>query len=205
MPAGPLGETMKTLNKILPAAVLAASVAAAAACTSTSSTTHATSSAPATHAATTGTESMAGQVTGAAVVASQNGPTVPLTMTGPVATTSSFTPPGGNSTHATITFKTPSDGNLVVAAVAPDANKTPVPSAKTCAFSQTVHATYVVNGAKSTGKFAGATGSGTATFYFAATGPKLPDGKCNQADNAQPLAKGAITTFTASGPLTLKP
>ncbi len=148
---------------------------------------------------------MAGQVTGAAAVAGQNGPTVPLTMTGPVATTSTFVPPNGNSTKATVTFKTPSDGNLVVDATAPDANATPVPNAKTCAFTQTVHATYVVNGAKSTGKFAGATGSGTARFSFAATAPRLAaDGKCDTSDSAQPLAKGAIVIFTASGPLTLK-
>jgi len=191
------------MNKILPAAGLAALVLAATACSSSSSSTHATGSSSATHAATTGTESMTGQVTGAAAVTGTNGPTVPLTLTGPVATTSAFTPPGGTSTHSVVTFKTP-DGNLVVAAVAPGANQNPALNAKTCAMAQTIHATYVVNGAKSTGKFAGATGKGTATFSFAATAPKLASGKCNDSENAQPLAKGAIVIFTASGPLTLK-
>ena len=184
---------MTSANKILPAAVLTAfAVSAVAGCSSSSSTT----------ATTTGTETLAGTVLGAAAVAGNNGPTVPLTLTGPVATTSSFVPPNNNSTKAVITFKTPV-GNLVVAANAPDANQNPVPNATTCYFSQTVHATYVVQGG--TGKFAGATGSGKATFAFSATAPKLASGKCDESDNAQPLAKGAVVTFTASGPLTVKP
>ena len=94
-------------------------------------------SAPAaTPAASTGTETLAGQVTGKAAVTGKNGPTIPLTLTGPVATTSSFTPPGGNGTKAPVTFKTP-DGNLVVNADAPDANQQPTVNLKTCFFSQT--------------------------------------------------------------------
>jgi hypothetical protein len=194
------------MNKILPATVLAAFTLAAAACSSSGTTAStATGTATASASATTGTETMAGQVTGAAAVTGNNGPAVPLTMTGPVATTSTFTPPNGNGTKATITFKTPHDGNLVVNATAPDANASPAVNPKTCFFSQTVHATYVVDGAKSTGTFAKATGSGKAVFYFAADGPKLASGKCNEADNAQPLSKGAVVTFTASGPLTVKP
>lgn len=180
------------MSRILPFALLAASVVSASACSSTATLV------------TSGTETMAGSVTGAAAVSGKNGPTVPLTLTGPVATTSSFTPPGNNAgTKATLTFKTP-DGNLVVAADAPDANQTPPVNPKTCYSTQTIHATYVVTGAKSTGKFEGATGKGTATFYWADDAPKLADGKCNESEDAQPLAKGAVVTFTASGPLTLK-
>ena len=182
------------MSKILPAAVLTAfAVSAASGCTSSATT-----------ATITGTEAMRGQVTGAAAVSGQNGPTVPLTLTGPVNTTSSFTPPNSDATHVTVTFKTPA-GNMVVNAVAPDAGQNPVPNPTTCLMTQTTDATYVVVPAKSTGKFAEATGSGKATFYFKAFAPKLADGKCDTSDTAQPLASHAIVTFTASGPLTLKP
>jgi hypothetical protein len=195
---------MKTTNRVLPAAALALTLTVAACASSGTTASTSTATATGTASAATGTETMAGTVTGKAAVTGNNGPTVPLTLTGPVATTSTFTPPNGNGTKATITFKTPHDGNLVVDATAPDANATPAVNPKTCFFSQTVHATYVVNGAKSTGTFAEASGSGKATFYFSADGPKLASGKCNTSDNAQPLSKGAIDTFTASGPLTVK-
>ena len=55
-----------------------------------------------------------------------------------------------------------------------------------------------------TGKFAGATGSGTATVLFAAYAPKKSNGTCNESNSAQPLANGAISTFSSSGPLTVK-
>ena len=55
-----------------------------------------------------GTETMTGQVTGAAAVA--NTTTFPLVLTGPVNTTGTITLPNGNSTHATITFKTKAGG-----------------------------------------------------------------------------------------------
>jgi hypothetical protein len=145
---------------------------------------------------------MQGKVTGAAAVTA-NGPTIPLKLTGPVATTSSFTPPNNNNTKATVTFKTPGDGNLVVNAVAPDANQNPTANMTTCLFHQTVHATYTVDGGKSTGKFKDATGSGSVIFTFQATGPRLKSGACDQSNNAQPLAAGAFTTFYASGPLTV--
>jgi hypothetical protein len=177
----------------------------AAACSSSSSST---ASGSATHSATptatsmTGTEVMKGTVTGKAVIA--NTTTYHLTLTGPVSTTGTWTSPNGNATKVTTTFTTPA-GNLVVNADAPDANNPPTASnASTCLFKSTIHATYVVDGAKSTGKFAGATGSGDVAVTFAAYTPKLSNGKCNTSNSAQPLAAGAVSTFTATGPLTIK-
>jgi hypothetical protein len=159
------------------------------------------SSSPAT---TTGTETMSGTVTGmAAVGSSTTGPAIPITMTGPVTATSVFDTPGGNGTKATITFKT-DKGNLVVDANAPDANAQPAVNSSTCYFSQVVHATYTVVGGKSTGAFKGATGSGNAAVTFHAYDPKLTNGKCNESNSAQPLANGALSSFTASGPLTVQ-
>ena len=150
-----------------------------------------------------GTETMTGQVTGAAAVA--NTATFPLVLTGPVNTTGTITLPSGNSTHATITFKT-KKGDLVAAAYAPDANSNTPPTvvdAAACRFKFAINATYTVNGAKSTGAFKNAHGSGKAAIVFEADAPKLSDGRCNMSENAQPLTNGALGTFRSSGPLTV--
>jgi hypothetical protein len=190
------------------AAIAAVPLALLAAACSSSSSSSSTVAAPATHSVTpavtslTGTEAMKGTVTGAAVIASTT--TYHLALTGPVTTTGTWTSPTGNGTKVTTTFTTPA-GNLVVNANAPDANNPPtVINASTCLFKSTIHATYVVDGAKSTGKFAGAVGSGNVAVTFAAYTPKLSNGKCNTSSSAQPLASGAVSTFTAAGPLTIK-
>lgn len=157
-------------------------------------------------ATTPGTETFAGKVTGKAAIA--NNLTVPLTFSGVVPTTGTFRPPNSDATHVTITFPTKA-GNLAVAANAPGANAPPtIVNAATCAFRSAVHATYTVDGAKSTGKFAGATGSGKATFTFQANLPRYTSGshkgRCNTSNNAQPLAAGAFAAFAAAGPMTLK-
>ena len=157
-------------------------------------------------ATTPGTETFTGKVTGKAAIA--NSLVVPLTFSGVVPTTGTFRPPNSSSTHVTITFPTKS-GNLVVAANAPGANAPPtIVNKAACTFRSAVHATYTVDGAKSTGRFAGATGSGKATFSFQANAPKYTSGRhkgqCNMSSNAQPLASGAFVTFTAAGPMTVK-
>ena len=92
----------------------------------------------------------------------------------------------------------------MVNADVPDANNPPTQTnAKTCFFKSTISGTYTVDGAKSTGKFHGGTGHGTVKDVFQAYGPKLKNGQCNQSNNAQPLANGALSTFYASGPLTV--
>jgi allophanate hydrolase subunit 2 len=65
--------------------------------------------------------------------------------------------------------------------------------------------TYTVLGSKSTGKFAGATGSGTYAITILAEANLLP-GKttCSANDTGNAIAKGASITFKATGPLTLK-
>jgi hypothetical protein len=61
-----------------------------------------------------------------------------------------------------------------------------------------------VNGAHSTGKFAGATGSGTAVVVSSGELPKLSNGTCNESQNALPSATTAVDTFTATTKLTLR-
>lgn len=151
---------------------------------------------------TTGTETWQGTVTGAAAVAS-NTTTYPLKFTGPVTATATWSTPGGNATKVTTTFKTTA-GNLVVNADVPNVNNPPTQTnAKTCFFKSTITGTYTVDGAKSTDKFKDATGHGTIKDIFQAYGPKLENGQCNQSNNAQPLANGALTTIYISGPLTV--
>lgn len=179
-------------------------VGALGACSSSSSSTGAAATKSATPKPTA--QIVAGQVTGAAAVAKTT--VIPLKLTGVVDTTGTVTLPNTNATHVTVTFATKA-GNLVVAASAPDANAAPtVVNAAQCRGKSTIHATYTVDGSTSTGTFAGATGSGKATVVFEADGPKYTsgsqNGQCNMSNNAQPLATGALATFAAAGPLTLK-
>lgn len=188
--------------KLAAAAGTLAAVALIAGCSSSGNT----SAKPAVKVSTgpaSGTETMTGQVTGAAAVA--NTTTFPLVLTGPVNTTGAITLPNGNSTHATITFKTKA-GDLVAAAYAPDANSNTPPTvvdAAACRFKFTINATFTVTGAKSTGAFKDAHGSGQAAIVFEADAPKLSNGKCNMSNNVQPLTNGALGTFHSSGPLTV--
>jgi hypothetical protein len=141
---------------------------------------------------TTGTETFQGTATGATVIA--NSTTYPLKFTGPV--------PGGNADKVTTTFKTTA-GNLVVNADVNANNPATTVDASTCLAKFTITGTYTVDGAKSSGKFKDATGHGTVKDAVQAYLPKLSNGKCNEANNAQPLAAGAQSTFYASGPLTV--
>ena len=192
----------RTTLAVIAAVPLALLAAACSTSSSSSSTVAGPASATPTATSMTGTEVMHGTVTGAAVLA--NTTTYHLTLTGPVNTTGTWTSPSGNATKVTTTFTTPA-GNLVVNANAPDSNNPPtVFNASTCLFKSTIHATYVVDGAESTGKFASAVGSGNVVVTFAAYAPKLSNGKCNTSNSAQPLTAGAVGTFTATGPLTIK-
>jgi hypothetical protein len=183
---------------------VAATVAGLAACSSSSSSTvsgHVTSHPASTRPATvSGTERFHGTVSGEAVMAS-NPPTYPLTFTGPVATTGTFTPPNTTATHQVGVFQT-KDGNMAVVAVVSGQNAQPKLAGPDCLYRLTIKASYVVNGAKSTGRFAGAVGHGTVVSPVEFHAPKLANGTCNTSQTAKPT--GAVSTFTGSGPLTVK-
>jgi hypothetical protein len=51
---------------------------------------------------------------------------------------------------------------------------------------------------RKSGKFAGAVGSGKVVAAFSGELPKLSNGKCDESQNAQPSAKTAAGTFTAT-------
>ena len=151
-----------------------------------------------------GLETVAGQVTGAAAVA--NTTIFHLKFTGPMTTTGTFTSPNSNATSQPGVVFTTQAGNMVVNATVtsnPNAAPTRV-SAAQCRFAFATRVSYIIDGAKSTGSFAGATGSGKASVTFTADAPKSSNGQCNMSQNAQLLANGAIAVFAAEGPLTLK-
>jgi hypothetical protein len=191
---------MRKLAALTGAIALAAGLGACS--SSGSSASSSSTSAKATTAPMSGTETLTGQVTGAAAAASST--TIPLKLAGVVNTTSSITLNSSKSTS--VVFKTPV-GNLAVTHTNSNGTGTVI-SAAECRAKQVVAVTYTVIGSKSTGKFAGATGSGKVTVIFEADGPKYTSGskkgQCNQSSNAQPLASGALATFAGAGPLTIK-
>lgn len=80
-------------------------------------------------------------------------------------------------------------------------------SGNTCYVKYRLTATYTVDGSKSTGKFAGATGHGTYTFGIvtASTLPKRATCTSSETNNTgKPIAKDTSIAVKASGPLTLK-
>ncbi len=171
------------------------------ACTSSSSSTSSSSTATASAAPKSGIEMVYGKLTGSAAMASN--PVFHLTFVGPVSTTATIPLGGAPKKGASHTFTTAA-GNLVVTLDSDGTNTGALESTKTCLFAYTRTVPLTVDGAKSTGKFAGATGSGKAVVLFSRDLPKLSNGKCNETSNAEPSAKTALNTFTATITLTLK-
>jgi hypothetical protein len=95
-------------------------------------------------------------------------------------------------------------GDLAVTLASAGTNTGDLKSAKTCLYALTTSVPFTVDGANSTGKFAGATGTGTAVFMFSGDDPKLSDGTCNTSRYAQTSAKTSVATLTATIKLTVK-
>ena len=77
-------------------------------------------------------------------------------------------------------------------------------STTTCLYVLTTAVPFTVDGATSTGKFAAATGTGTAVVVSSGDDPKLSDGTCNTSRTAPPSATTAVATFTATIKLTVR-
>ena len=152
-----------------------------------------------------GTETISGQVTGAAALVPSGSITFPLILTGPVNTTGTITLFSTSAEHVILTFKTRA-GNLVVAAFYPSANAATQPqvlNAASCRIRVAAHGTFTVTGAKSTGEFKDAHGSGTIASPLEADTSKLSNGQCDLSDNDPLLAQGAVNAFHSAGPLTV--
>jgi hypothetical protein len=204
----------KLLAGLIGVIALAATVGA---CSSSGSSASSSASAKPTATSMSGTETLTGTLTGAAAAKTLNSNSnVALSLssivfTGPVVTT--ITGPvslgGGNAKTATQTFVTPAGNFTVQHTAKTNGQAQPTITGKsgsTCYFTfNGGTGTYVVLGSKSTGKFAGATGSGTYAITFAGA-MDLRAGKttCSANNTGNVLAKGASLTFKASGPLTVK-
>lgn len=144
-----------------------------------------------------GTEHFASAtVTGKAALANS----FALTYTGPVNTTGTFSTGGPGPKPGQLRAFHTKAGTLMLKVKSVPVNKSSG-NQKACTFTQKTVVDYTVDGAKSTGSFAGATGSGEVTVMFSGTGPRLKNGKCNPSNNATPIKASA--SFTGTGPLTL--
>jgi hypothetical protein len=184
---------MKNLAALTAVLVLAAGLAA---CTSSGSST-----ATATATPVSGTETFSGKLTGSASMSDI--PVFHLRLTGPVGTTAmislSTLPEKGTS----YTLKAPV-GNLVVILDSAGTSTGGLKSVKTCLYATTTTVPFTVDGASSTGKFAGATGTGTAVFMRSGEDPKFSDGTCNVSVDVLASAKTAVATFAATIKLTVR-
>ena len=186
-------------------AALAAVVGLAAglaACSSPSSggSTAAGSAKPS--ASASGTETIYGKLAGPAVTASNS--RFHLVFTGPVATTASTALSGTATKGESFTFHTPA-GDLAITFDATGAAQGTLMSTRTCLAVITETVPFTVDGGKSTGKFAGATGTGKATLRASGDLPRLSSGTCNERTSGQPfIPKTAAATFTATMKLTVR-
>jgi hypothetical protein len=179
--------------------VLAAGLAA---CSSSSSGGSAAAGSAKPSASASGTETIYGKLAGPAVTA--NNSTFHLVFTGPVATAADIALSSSATKGESFTFKTPA-GDLAITFDATGAPTGTLMSTQTCRAVITETVPITVDGAKSTGKFAGATGTGKATIRASGDLPKLSSGKCDERQSGQPFVpKTAVATFTVTIKLTVR-
>jgi len=190
---------MKDLAALTAVLALAAGLAA---CASSGSGT-ATATAKATTAPVSGTETLSGKLTGSAA-ASAGILVFRLRLTGPVRTTATiWLDTAVPVQYELYTFHT-AVGDLAVTLASAGTSTGGLKSAKTCLYVLTTAVPFTVDGANSTGKFAGATGTGTAVVVSSGDDPKLGDGTCDTSRDVQPSAPTAVATFAATIELTVR-
>jgi hypothetical protein len=157
----------------------------------------------AAHTSVTGPEVVSGHAHGKNAVAESTH--IPLALTGVVKTTDRgfVLGSGGGNTH---TLTTPA-GKVTVRGTGKEV-QTQTMNARTCRVSYTVRQRFNYVPSLSTGRFAGATGPGAYQIYFAAFVPRYTSGKhkgqCNDGNNVQPLARGAVATFLVGSVITVR-
>ncbi len=143
----------------------------------------------------TGVETISGSTTSTA-----NNPTVPLTASGVFSDTGSISL-GGKGTKSFLKF---SQGKLAVTHTNPSSLNNPSSiNNTTCRVVFAGNGTFTVTG-NGTGPYKGASGHGKFAVTFAATFPKLASGKCNLSNSANPLPGTSLTTFKATGNITIQ-
>jgi len=199
---------MRKLAGLAGALALAAAVGA---CSSSGRTGATARAAPGS-----GTETITAALTGAAAASyfTSGGATPPsfpsVVFAGVVNTTIRGPVRLGRSTAkktVTHTFVTPA-GNLTIRRTEKTRRNQLAPagqSGSTCYFTASVTGVYAVIGSQSTGKFAGAAGSGTYVTTVV-VGADLEPGRttCSVHNAGSVVAKGTSITYRASGPLTVR-
>jgi hypothetical protein len=187
-------------------ALAALAIAGCSSSGSSSATATATARAPVTASAMpsvmTGTETFtSGMVTNPKTFET-NSPVVQLAYTGPVTATGSFSLGGNGPVKGQYKTFATSKGNLVLQVVS-DTTASKIVSTANCMAQNITVVHYTVAGSKSTGSWAGATGSGVVTATFQSNSELA--GKCSLANNAQPVTlKGAYLLFLGTGPMTIQ-
>jgi len=172
-----------------------------AACSSSSSGGSAAAGSAKPSASASGTETIYGKLTGPAVTTSS---TFHLVFTGPVATTSSTVLSSVATKGESFTFKT-SAGDLAIIFDATGVPTGTLLSTQTCRAVITETLPFTVDGAKSTGKFAGAPGTGRAALRVSGDLTKFSSGKCDERQSGAPfIPRTAVGTFTATIKLTVR-
>ena len=142
----------------------------------------------------TGAETISGSTTSAA-----NNPTIPLKATGVFTDTGSITL-GSHSTKGTLKF---TKGDLNVNHSNPPSPNAPTSlNSTTCRAVFDEHGTFTVTGG--TGPYKDATGHGGFAVSFAFNLPKLASGQCNESNNANPVPGTYLSTFKATGTITIQ-
>jgi hypothetical protein len=199
------------MRKLAGLAAAIAVAAAAGACSSPGGSASATAAA----APTPGTETVTATLTEAPAASYLNsgGATPPsfpaVVFAGVVNTTIRGPATLGHSTAKTVTytFVTPA-GHLTIRRTRKTLDNQLAPaghSGSTCYFTASSTGVYTVAGSQSTGKFAGAAGSGTYVTTVV-LGADLQPGRttCSVSNAGTVIAKGTSITYRASGPLTVK-
>ena len=146
-----------------------------------------------------GTETVSGKLTGSAAFSGH--PVFYLRHTGPVGTTATVQLGASPEKGTSYTLKTPV-GHLAVTLASAGTGTGGLKSAKTCLYASTTTVPFTVNGTNSSGKLAGATGTGTAVVAFSGDDPKFSDGTCNVSGTVLASAKTAVAMFAATIKLT---
>jgi hypothetical protein len=146
-----------------------------------------------THVSTTGPEVVFGALHNKAawIQASKANPRVPVKFRGVVRTRGVV---GLASSSSKTHFISTAAGKFTVRIIRSHQSFTVV-NPRICRGADTIALTFAVNGAKSTGAFAGASGRGAGRVIFAFNYPRRPSGKCNYSNSATPSKHGALISF----------
>jgi hypothetical protein len=149
----------------------------------------------------TGNETFSGTevLTSAQAASNTYEPKIPLTASGLFYDTGSILLTNGNAAGPGSIILGAGNINVHHAATNPNLQPKPIGPAKGCVYGASQDVKYTIT--SGTGLYKDITsGHGVATVSFRFTLPKLRNGKCNTANNANPLA--GTVTFSATGPIT---